>query len=156
MTVSNLVQEYLRREAVDYEVLSHPHAPSGMRVAEMAHIAGDCLAKGVLLEDDTGYMLAVVPATHRVQVGAVRRHLEHPVGLATEGEVKETFRDCEPGAVPAIGPAYGLRTLVDDSLFGCSDIYFEGGDHRALIHVKGKTFDRLLKDSHCGVISSHI
>jgi len=156
MTISNQIQDYLRRNAVDFDVVSHPHAPSGMRIAEAAHIGGDCLAKGVLMEDDNGLMLAVVPATHRINIGALHRRLSHQVGLATEQEVSDAFTDCEPGAVPAIGAAYGLRTLVDDSLFGHADIYFEGGDHRALVHMKGKAFDQLLGDSRCGVISSHL
>ena len=156
MTVSNQVQDYLRRNSVDFDVVTHPHAPSGMRVAEAAHIAGDCLAKGVLMEDEEGLVLALVPATHRVRVGAVRRHLERPVGLATEQEVSEAFRDCEPGTVPSIGAPYGLRTLVDDALFGRADIYLEGGDHRALLHMKGRAFDRLLKGARCGVISRHV
>ena len=156
MAISNQIQDYLRRNSVDFEVISHPHAPSGMRVAEAAHVAGDCLVKGVLLEDDEGLVLALVPATHRVRVGAVRRHLERPVGLATEQEVSAAFRDCEPGTVPSIGAAYGLRTLVDSALFGHSDIYLEGGDHRALLHVQGRSFDRLLKSANCGVISRHV
>lgn len=156
MTVSNQVQDYLRRQSADFDVLPHPHAASGMRVAEAAHIAGDCLAKGVLMEDEDGLVLALVPATHRVRVGAVRRHLERPVGLATEQEAAAVFRDCEPGAVPSMGAPYGLRTLADEALFGRSDIYLEGGDHRELLHMKGKTFDRLLKAAKCGVISRHI
>ena len=156
MAVSNQIQDYLRRNSVDFDVVPHPHAPSGMRVAQAAHVAGDCLAKGVLLEDELGWVLALVPATHRVRVGAVRRHLSHPVGLATEQEVSDAFGDCEPGAVPSIGAAYGLRTLVDDALFGRDDVYLEGGDHCALLHMKGRAFDQLLKDANCGVISRHV
>ena len=156
MAVSNQVQDYLRRNSVDFDVVPHPHAASGMRVAQAAHIAGDCLAKGVLLEDDQGWVLALVPATHRLRVGAVRRHLSRPVGLATEQVVSEAFSDCEPGAVPALGAAYGLRPLVDDALFGRDDIYLEGGDHCELLRMKGKAFDQLLKGSKCGVISRHV
>ena len=34
--------------------------------------------------------------------------------------------DCEPGAVPPLGAAYGLDVVVDDSLTDHSDVYFEG------------------------------
>lgn len=156
MTVSNQIQDYLRRQSADFDVVSHPHAPSGMRVAQAAHIAGDCLAKGVLMEDEVGLVLALVPATHRVRVGAVRRHLQRPVGLATEQEVSAAFQDCEPGTVPSMGAPYGLRTLVDEALFGRSEVYLEGGDHRELLHMKGETFDRLLQADKCGVISRHV
>ena len=35
---------------------------------------------------------------------------------------------------------FGLRSLVDESLEGHSDIYFQGGDHRMLVHLSGELF----------------
>jgi Ala-tRNA(Pro) deacylase len=32
---------------------------------------------------------------------------------------------------------------MDDRLEGLADIYFEGGDHRTLVHVTGREFHRL-------------
>lgn len=36
------------------------------------------------------------------------------------------FHDCEPGAVTALGAAYGLKVVLDDSLASEPEIYFEG------------------------------
>jgi Ala-tRNA(Pro) deacylase len=69
-----------------------------------------------------------------------------PVSLATESEASRLFPDCEEGAMPALGMAYGLPAVVDDDLHGCDDIYFEGGDHRSLVHISGDQFDRLMGD----------
>ncbi|MCZ7595058.1 MAG: hypothetical protein M5U16_09180 [Hyphomicrobium sp.] len=33
---------------------------------------------------------------------------------------------------------------MDDRLEGFNDIYFEGGDHRTLVHVSGREFHRLM------------
>ena len=35
---------------------------------------------------------------------------------------------------------------MDDSLEGFDDIYFEGGDHRTLVRLKGREFHRLMTD----------
>ena len=60
------------------------------------------------------------------------------------------FTDCASGAVPPIGPAYGMETMVDDALVGLSEIYFESGDHRGLIHVSGDQFLSLLREASHG------
>lgn len=49
--------------------------------------------------------------------------------------------------LPALGPAYGLEVVIDDSLTDESEIYFEGGDHASLVHVSGSTFRQLLSDA---------
>ena len=57
------------------------------------------------------------------------------------------FPDCENGAVPAVGAAYGLSSIIDDSLDDVDDIYFEGGDHKTLVHISGSQFCELTKKS---------
>ena len=47
-------------------------------------------------------------------------------------------------AVPPIAAPYGLRSLLDESLAKQSDIYFEAGDHRTLVHVSGEQFNKLM------------
>ncbi len=69
------------------------------------------------------------------------------MSLATEEEISELFPDCETGAVPVIGAAYGIRTAVDDALEGLDDIYFKDGDHRSLVHVSGDRFHRLMEEA---------
>ena len=56
------------------------------------------------------------------------------------------FGDCEMGSVPPVAGAYGLTAVMDDSLESFDDIYFEGGDHRTLIHVTGRDFHHLMVD----------
>lgn len=66
------------------------------------------------------------------------------MGLATEAEVGEIFDDCELGAVPPVGEAYGIDVMLDNSLNDCPDVYFEGGDHVHLVHVSGEDFRQLM------------
>ena len=57
----------------------------------------------VMLEDDKGYLMAVVPASHKADLGAMHRQLNRELGLATDRELVELFKDCEPGALPPLG-----------------------------------------------------
>jgi Ala-tRNA(Pro) deacylase len=127
-----------------------------MHSAQAAHIPGDRLAKCVLLEDDYGFLMAVIPATHRVDLGALHRMLDRNLGLATDRVLIELFKDCEPGAVPPLGPAYGIDTILDERLLDAPDIYFEAGDHQALIHLDASEFRRLMNDVPRGRISHHV
>jgi Ala-tRNA(Pro) deacylase len=74
------------------------------------------------------------------------RWLDRPVSMATEEEIATLFPDCEIGAIPPVGAAYGLETVVDDSFDRVSDIYFEAGDHRSLVHISDKEFHNLMMD----------
>jgi Ala-tRNA(Pro) deacylase len=156
MSIAASVKDHLSREGVRYEVITHEHTRDSNHSAQAAHIPGDQLAKCVMLEDSEGYLMAVLPATHKVDLGAVHRQLNRRLGLATDHELADLFKDCEPGAVPPLGRAYGIETIVDESLDDAQDIYFEGGDHVALVHVTGKDFLRLTADALRGEFSHHV
>lgn len=140
MSIARSVEQFLKDHDVDYELVRHPRSVTSMRTAEAAHVPGGQLAKSVLLEDEAGYLVAVIPATHRVDLGKLHRQLNRRIGLAVEREVTELFPDCDPGAIPAIGAAYRVETIVDDSLLAQPEVYFEAGDHEALVHLSGTEF----------------
>jgi len=86
----------------------------------------------------------VLPASRQVDLGELHRQMKRNLGLATEHDLGQLFRDCEIGALPALGPAYGIETVVDDLIAEQPDIYFEAGDHEQLIHVSAEAFSALL------------
>jgi Ala-tRNA(Pro) deacylase len=127
-----------------------------MRTAEVAHVPGVQLAKSVLLEDEQGYLMAVIPSTHRLDLGKLHHQLNRMVGLAVEREVTELFRDCDPGAIPALGTAYHVEAIIDDELLQQPDVYFEAGDHEALVHVSGRTFGNMMAGVAHGRFAHHV
>ncbi|MDH3979858.1 MAG: YbaK/EbsC family protein [Gammaproteobacteria bacterium] len=147
MAIAMTVSNYLDRYGVDYDILSHPHTVTSGQSAEAAHVPGTRLAKSVLLEDDGGYLMVVLPSNRQVDLGELHRQMNRSLGLATESELVRLFSDCEIGALPALGPAYGIETVVDDAIAEQPDIYFEAGDHEQLVHVSAETFSTLLGDS---------
>ena len=144
MAIASTVSDYLAEHDVPYDVLTHQHTASSTESAEASHVPGSRLAKSVVLEDEQGYVMVVLPASRHVDLGELHRVLKRDLGLATETELGTLFSDCEIGALPAIGPAYGMETLVDESIAEQPDIYFEAGDHEQLIHVSAEAFEALM------------
>ncbi len=156
MPVAQTLRNYLSSHGVDYEIVRHQHTGSSMETAEAAHIPGERLAKAVLVEDDNGYLMVIVPSTHHVDLGVLHKTFERPLGLATEAELTKLFPDCEPGAMPALGQAYGIATVWDSALANEPEIYLEGGDHELVIRVSGERFRQLLADAPQGRFSHHL
>jgi len=153
MAMAISLQRYLVKNHIPYDVMTHTPTQYSMATAQAAGVPAGALAKSVVLRDEQSFLVAVVPATHNLQLGRLRRQLARPVRLATEEEVQSLFADCAVGAIPPLGPAYGLEVIVDDSLTDNPEIFFEGGDHQALIHVAGADFQRLLPNAVHGRFS---
>lgn len=156
MAIAQTVKQFLDSHHVPYDVVRHSPALSSMKTAAAAHVPGNRLAKSVILKDDSGFVMAIVPSTHRIELGRLHRELHRPLGLATENEVCGIFNDCNVGAIPALGPAYGMTTVVDEALAAQPDIYFEAGDHEELIHVSGREYRTIMSVATQGHISQHV
>ena len=153
MAIPITLQEYLNKCGVSYDVMSHSYTTTSMNTAQALPIPSEQLAKSVVLEDEHGYLMAVIPATHHVQLGQLSRQLKRRLGLATEQELSERFSDCELGAIPPIGEAYSMDVIVEDDLNDCPDIYFEAGDHTEVIHLRGEDFQQLMQHAEHGHFS---
>ena len=147
MSISPSLKEYLDQQSAQYETVSHPHTLSSVDSAAAAHIPSEQLAKAVIVKEEKVYLMVVVPSDHHLHLSRLRHHLGHEVVLATEDEVFNLFPDCDEGAIPPVGIAYGFRTLVDSDLMDQSDIFFESGDHRNLVKMSGQQFSTPLGDA---------
>jgi Ala-tRNA(Pro) deacylase len=156
MAMAQSVTHYLREHDIDYGVLTHAPTATSMETAQAAHIPGDHIAKTVILEDDKGYVMAVLSASYRIDLGELHRQTNRRLGLATESELGPIFRDCELGAIPPLGQAYGMETLIDDALAEQTDVYFDAGDHEQLVHVSGEVFNSMTGDARLMRFSRHL
>ena len=155
MAIANTLRRYLDDHHIEYEVITHIPTTTSARTAQVSHVSGDSIAKGVVVRDEENFVLAVVPATHHVRLEELGRCLDRIVGLAREEDTGAIFRDCDYGAIPPVGSAYGIEVIVDTSLDSLPDVYFEGGDHESLVHVTHDQFERLMEDAGHGHFSHH-
>jgi len=153
MTIPSRLTTYLDQRGVRYEICKHDHSHSSAETARTAHVPAHQLAKSVILEDDAGCVMAVVPADKNVMLGQVARMLDrHELRLADENRIAVLFDDCERGAVPPVGLAWGIETIVDDELEANDVVYMEGGDHECLLRMSHDQFHALMSGARHGQI----
>ena len=145
MTIAARLKYHLVAQGLPYSMIPHPYAATAGECAEAAHVPGDHLAKSVLIHMEEGPILAVVPSNHQVDLSTLQSVMDRRLGLAAESEMRDLFDECDLGAAPPVGEAYDVPTIVDNSLTGLDKIWFEAGDHKTLVEMKGKDFDKLMK-----------
>jgi Ala-tRNA(Pro) deacylase len=156
MAIASTLKWYLEAFGADYEVLPHPHSSTSFQTARAARVPEEWLAKAVVLEDRDGYVMVILPASHRITFDALERLLERRLVFASEEEIGALFADCEKGAIPPLGCAYGIQTVIDDALLRLSQIFFEAGDHEDVVHMSGEQFRELVEGSTHGRFSRHV
>ena len=156
MSISSRLAKYLEQRGALYEICSHEHSRCSAETARTAHVPPHQLAKSVIVEDDDGLVMAVVPADKYVKLGVLSRMLDRKqLRLAEESRLATLFADCELGAVSAIGMAWGIQTIVDEEIEDSDFIYIEGGDHECLLRMSRAQFCELMRAQRrgrfCGV-----
>jgi Ala-tRNA(Pro) deacylase len=145
MSLAQTLESYLSDHGARYSVEYHAVSSTSLDRARNACIDEAALAKSVVLEDDRGFVLAVLPASRRLELSRLRDELGRSLHLSSEHAMVRLFPDCALGAVPALGAAYGLATIVDSSLEGRQEVFFSGGDHETLVRMAGGEFLDLLE-----------
>lgn len=153
MAIAETVRSTLTDHGVDYGLIPHPRSGSTHESAEAAHVPEDHVAKAVIVRDDTGFAMAIIPGNCWLRLEALDEETGRQLRLAEEPEVDALFTDCRPGAVPPLGSAYGLEVFLDEALTALANVYFEAGDHEHLVRVDGDAFLSLLKGVRRGHFS---
>ena len=155
MNIAPTLAHELVKHGIAYDVVSHSHANSSLHSANSAHIPSAKMVKPVVLEDDYGFVMALVPANQYVKINELNTMLNRNMELASETELSYVFTDCDRGAYPPIGEAYGMYTIVDYDLDDCDDVYIEAGNHTELLHLNRDGFRKLVEHSRHGNIGIH-
>ena len=153
MAIAKRLEALLEASGLPYEIQPHPRSDYSAQTARRSHVPLEELAKPVLLADEYGYLLAVVPAATRVDVEQLGHQLHRRLELATEAEIDGLFADCEPGALPALGQPWEIPTVYDDALLELRDVWFEAGGHGDVVHMRGSDYLALLANALHGPFS---
>ncbi len=98
---------YLSAHGVRHEIVEHAPAFTASLEARAAAVPPDQAAKTIVLHDHGAYLLALVPASERLDLHKLRDLLgaSKSLRLAAEEEIATHFAQFEVGAVPPVGDA---------------------------------------------------
>jgi Ala-tRNA(Pro) deacylase len=125
------VTEYLRGEGIQHEVIEHRETMSAAAEAAATDHPPQQVAKTVVLHDGGAYLLAVIPASRRLDLHKLRELLgaSKSLQLANERQISEDFPQLEVGAVPPLGPMVPAAEVIDQRLLDEERVLCAGGDH---------------------------
>jgi len=140
------LKDFLDSNVIKYVSIRHSLAYTAQEVALSAHVQGKELAKTVIVKLDGKLAMAVLPSTRKVDIELLKKASGAGEALLTgEEEFKDSFPECDIGAMPPFGNLYGMAVYVDDSLSEDKEIAFNAGSHTELIRLAYADFIKLAK-----------
>ncbi len=137
---------FLSENHVDYRLVEHTNAYAARDVANRAGISQAVFAKTVLVRIDGKPAMVVLPADSRIDFALLRATAgAAEVTLCPQGECELSFPDCEPGAMPPLGPLYELEVYVSGNLLRADRIAFNAGTHTEVVTMPFADFQRLVR-----------
>ena len=144
MSIPSRLSNYLDQRGARYETCVHKPSRTSAETARAAQVLPHQLAKSVIVEDDEGCVMAVVPADKTVMLGHPCRLLgRKELRLSDETRIAILFEDCDRGAVPPVGMAWGIETVVDGELEANELVYMDGGYHECQLRMPHEQFHEL-------------
>jgi Ala-tRNA(Pro) deacylase len=138
--------EFLDQAGVTYETCEHTPVFSAQGLAAAEHEHGKYVAKPVIVRADDRYLMCVLPAPNKVDLGKLKAHLDsQSVELADEDEIGKLFPDCELGAEPPFGNLYDVATVIEKHLEDDDHILFQAGTHGKAIRMSMADYRKLVQ-----------
>lgn len=138
------LKDFLDSHRIKYVIITHSLVYTAQEIAASAHIPGKILAKTVIVTIDGKMVMAVLPASYKIDFDLFKEATgASKVELASEEEFKSMFLGCETGAMPPFGNLYGIEVFVSKTLAENEEIAFNAGTHRELIKLAYKDFEKL-------------
>jgi len=139
------LKEFLDRENIKYVSIAHSPAFTAQEIAATTHIPGKEIAKTVVVKIDGKMSMVVTPASEQVKLNKLKEALgAAKVELASENDFKNSFPDCETGAMPPFGNLYDMKVFVSQALREDEQIAFNAGSHSELVRLPYTEFERLV------------
>lgn len=105
MNISPTLVSELAKKDIAYEIVPHRFTSLSLNSANSAHVPVEKMVKPVVLEDEDGYVMALVPSNKHVKIRELNQLLDRSMGLTTEEKIFTLFQDCAPGAIPPRRPS---------------------------------------------------
>lgn len=150
------IYEYLDSLGLFYEVIEHEETRSLEQVAKLCAIPRAELLRTVVLSEDHGVLMAILPCDRLLDFFVLCKTLNRRLMPAQSETLELIFKECEPNSYPPLPDYFAMDAILDKSILSLEYVYFEPGNHHSLIKMKKQDFLSLLHNSWQGDFSASI
>lgn len=144
MAIAGRIKQFLDDQGITYDASTHAETFTSADEAKAIGVPPGHVAKTLVVRTGGGEVLAVLPASNRMDMHKLRDVLgDNHARLATEDEMGSEFSDFELGAVPPLGSLFEMPVYLDKRLEQADEVVFAGGSHRDSVKMSGEDFLKL-------------
>ena len=149
MLMPERLESHLAQNHIAFSLISHRPTPTAQVAASSMHLPGKTVAKSVALCAGEKVLLAILPASYRINFEKLSAIVGERVQLLEQEKCNEEFPDCETGAIPPFGELYGVPVILDVALAEDPEIVFSAGTLCESVRMGNADFVRLVKPKIC-------
>ncbi|MDD2806952.1 MAG: YbaK/EbsC family protein [Patescibacteria group bacterium] len=143
MAVPKNVKKYLDTKMAKYDELSHKTVYTAYDAAQTLRRELREIAKSLLIATDKAYIIAVVPAHMRLDLGKLKKALQSKkISIPDEKVMVKVFK-VKAGAMTAFGGLHKVEVWVDRSLLKTKEVILSAGNFTDSVRMKAKDFIEL-------------
>ena len=143
MAIPKKTKQYLDKKLAKYDELSHRTVYTAYDAAQTLKRELREIAKGLLIATDKAYVIAVIPANMRLDLGKLRKALQvKKVSIPNEKLMVKVIK-VKPGAMTAFGGLHKIEVVVDKSLLKTKEIILSAGSMTDSVRMRAKDFIEL-------------
>jgi Ala-tRNA(Pro) deacylase len=129
--------EHLEQQGNAFELLPHRQAYTATEEARALGIDTADVLKTLAVCTGPGYVLAVIPASRRLDLHLVRDALgDHQARLASEEELARDFPGYQLGALPPLGTLLGSQAFIDPEVLEHDLVVFAAGTQTESVRIR--------------------
>jgi len=149
MLMPERLESHLDHNHIAYSLILHVPTYSAQVAASFMHFPGKEVAKTVALCAGEKVLLAILPASYRINLEKLSGIVGGRLELLEQERCNETFPDCETGAIPPFGELYDVPVFLDEALAEDAEIVFGAGTLSESVRISSADFVRLVKPKIC-------
>ena len=140
------LQSFLDGHKIHYETTRLNPQWNTQRIAQTMHVPEKGIAKTVLVKIDGKLAMLVEPTTVQTNLERWKEHIGcNEITLATDGEIREMFKESDKTAIPAFGNLFNLDVYLDETLGVGKEIALNTGTRSELIKLNYRDFVKWVK-----------
>ena len=140
MAIPKKVLSYLDRAKSAYKLVRHKTVYTAYDAAQTLGVKLGEIAKTLVIRADKFYLLAVLPASHKIDLGKLKKLVKaKKLEIAKENVMKKIFK-VKPGAVTPFGEIYKIPVYIDRTLLRAKKVIAGAGTHEDSVVMSAKNF----------------
>jgi Ala-tRNA(Pro) deacylase len=149
MLMPSRLECHLKVKHIPFSMIYHAPTDCARAAASAMHLSGKEVAKAVALQAGNREILAVLPASYRINFAKLSAIAGADVQLMDEEKFSELFPDCERGEIPAFGELYGVPVYLDEALAEDPEIVLSAGTHSDSVRLGNVDYMHLAEPQVC-------